>query len=105
MSYPFCLFEVNHLDDVGDLSKAPITNRKGHNVNLYTEDLDERITLKENLLNLSRVISREWTEAAEEHNNYIKLYPGPRYISCRIRGCTLQMVLYDLRVGLNILSE
>jgi hypothetical protein len=58
---------------------------------------------QENLLQLSAIFSRGWSEAVEEDDNYVKIYPGSNTICCRLQGFLLQMACYDPRVGLNIL--
>ena len=50
------------------------------------QDMEEILAAQENLLNLSGIISRDWTLAVEEDNSYVKIYPDPRSISCRLQG-------------------
>jgi hypothetical protein len=52
---------------------------------------------------LSAIISKGWSEAIEEDDNYARIYPGSNTICCRLQGFSFQMVCYDPRVGLNIL--
>jgi hypothetical protein len=58
---------------------------------------------QEDLIPLSTIISRSWSEAVEEDDGYVKIYPGSNSIYCRLQGFSFQMVCYDPRVGLNIL--
>jgi hypothetical protein len=58
---------------------------------------------KENLLELSTIISRNWSIAVEEDGSYIQIYHDLRTICCCLHGFSFQMVRYDPRVGLNIL--
>jgi hypothetical protein len=58
---------------------------------------------KENLLELSAIISSNWSTAIEEDDNYIQIYPDSKTICCFLQGFLFWMVCYDLRVGLNIL--
>jgi hypothetical protein len=67
------------------------------------QDLEEFIASKENLLDLSAIISRNWSNAVEEDDNYILIYPNSKTICCCLQGFSFQMVCYDPRVGLNIL--
>jgi len=90
-------------DDIGDLSKVPTCSIKGLNVEAAEQGLEESIALQENLLTLSAIIRRDWTEAIEEDDSYIKVYPDPRIICCSLQGFTFQKAYYDPRVGLNIL--
>jgi hypothetical protein len=47
-------------DDNRDMSKAPTCNIKGLNVEPIEQDLEEFMVAKENLLDLSAIISRDW---------------------------------------------
>jgi hypothetical protein len=58
---------------------------------------------KENLLELSTIISRNWSTAVEEDDSYIQIYPDSKTICCCLQGFLFQTVCYDPRVGLNIL--
>jgi hypothetical protein len=58
---------------------------------------------KENLLELSAIISRDCPTAIEEDGNYIRIYPDSKPICCCLQGFSFQMICYDPRVGLNIL--
>jgi hypothetical protein len=58
---------------------------------------------KENLLELSAIISRDWSTAIEEDDSYIRIYPDSKTICCCFQDFLFQIVCYDLRVGLNIL--
>jgi hypothetical protein len=58
---------------------------------------------KENLIELSTIISRNWSITVEEDDNYIQIYPDFKTIYCCLQGFSFQMVCYDPRVGLNIL--
>jgi hypothetical protein len=44
---------------------------------------------QENLLQLSAIISRGWSEAVEEDDSYVRIYPGPNTICCRLQGCNI----------------
>jgi hypothetical protein len=57
----------------------------------------------ENLLELSAIISRNWSIAIEEDDIYIQIYPNSKTICCFLQGFLFQMVCYDPKVGLNIL--
>jgi hypothetical protein len=58
---------------------------------------------KDNLLELSTIISRNWSRTVEEDGSYIWIYPGSKTICCCLQCFLFQMVCYDPRVGLNIL--
>jgi hypothetical protein len=58
---------------------------------------------KENLFELSAIISRNWSIAREQDGSYIRIYPDSKSISCCLQGFLFQTVCYDPRVGLNIL--
>jgi hypothetical protein len=40
---------------------------------------------QENLLRLSAIISRGWSEAIEEGDSYVRIYPGSNTICCRLQ--------------------
>jgi hypothetical protein len=61
-------------NDVGDMSKVPTCDIKSLNVEPAEQDMEEFMLAQESLLNLSAIISRDWTEAVEE-DNYIMIYP------------------------------
>jgi hypothetical protein len=58
---------------------------------------------KENLLELSAIISRNWSITVEKDGSYIRIYPDSKTICCCLHGFSFQTVCYDPRVGLNIL--
>jgi hypothetical protein len=58
---------------------------------------------KENLLELSTIMSRNWSIAIEDDGSYIQIYPDSKANCCCLLGFLFQMVCYDPRVGLNIL--
>jgi hypothetical protein len=66
------------------------------------QDLDEFMASKENLFELSTIISRDWSTAIEKDDSYIQIYPDSKTIYCCLQGFSFQMVCYDTRVGLNI---
>jgi hypothetical protein len=84
--FPLSIEEDLFDDDVGDMSKVPTCGRKGLNVEPVEQDLEEFMVAQENLLDLSSIISRDWTEAIEEDNSYIKVYPKPRVICYCLQG-------------------
>jgi hypothetical protein len=77
-------------DDIGDLSKGLTCDIKGLNGEPAEQDLEEFMAHHENLLDLSAIISRDWTEVVEEDNIYIKVYPSPKIIYCCLQGFTFQ---------------
>jgi hypothetical protein len=53
-------------DDIGNSSKAPTCDLKGLKFKPAGQDLEELLASKENLLELSATISRNWSIAVEE---------------------------------------
>jgi hypothetical protein len=90
-------------DDIGNSSKAPTYDLKGLKFETARQDLEELLASKENLLELSAIICRNWSIAVEEDDNYIKIYPNAKAVYYCLQGFSFQMVCYDPRVGLNIL--
>jgi hypothetical protein len=89
--------------DIGNLSKVPTCDKKGLFFEPAGQDLEEFMVSQENFLQLSSTISRGWSEAIEEDDNYVRIYPGSNTICCRLQGFSFQTVCYNPRVGLNIL--
>jgi hypothetical protein len=58
-------------DDIGNSSKAPACDLKGLKFKPIGQDLEEFMVSKENLLELSAIISRNWSTAIEEDGSYI----------------------------------
>jgi hypothetical protein len=58
---------------------------------------------KENLLELSAIISRDWSTTVEDDGSYIRFYLDSKTICCCLQGFSFQMVCYDPGVELNIL--
>jgi hypothetical protein len=56
---------------------------------------------KENLLELSAIISRNWSMVIEEDDSYIEIYPNSTTICCCLQDFLFHTVCYDPRVGLN----
>jgi hypothetical protein len=90
--------------DIGNLSKAPTCDKKALFFEPARQDQEEFMVSQENLLRLSAIISRGWSEAIEEDDSYVRIYPGSNTICCCLQGFLFQMVCYDPRVGLNIFN-
>jgi hypothetical protein len=58
---------------------------------------------REYLLDLSAIISKNWSTTVEEDDNHIRIYLDSKTIYCCLQGFSFQTVCYDPRVGLNIL--
>jgi hypothetical protein len=101
--FPLSLEEHIFIDDIGNLSKAPTCDMKCLNVELAEQDLERFIAYQEKQLDLSAIISKDWIEAVEEDNIYIKVFPNPKIICCCLQGFKSRKVCYDPRVGVNIL--
>jgi hypothetical protein len=101
--FPLSIEEDCLDDDIGNLSKAPVCDLKGLKIEPARQDLEEFMTFKENLFELSAIISRNWSITVEEDGSYIRIYLDSKTICCCFQGFLFQMVCYDPRVGLNIL--
>jgi hypothetical protein len=102
-SFPLSIEEDCFNDDIGNSSKAPVCDLKGLKFEPSGQDLEEFMASKENLLELSAIISRNWSTAVEEDDSYIQIYPDSKTICCCLKDFSFQIVSYDPRVGLNIL--
>jgi hypothetical protein len=101
--FPLSIEEDCFEYDIGNLSKAPTYDKKGLFFKPAGQDREEFMVSKENLLRLSAIISRGWSEAVEEDDSYVRIYPISNTIYCHLQGFSFLMVCYDPRVGLNIL--
>jgi hypothetical protein len=101
--FPLSIEEDCFDDDIGNSSKAPACNLKGLKFEPVGQDLEELLASKENLFELSAIISRNWSTAIEEDSRYIQIYPDSKTICYCLQGFSFQTVCYDPRVGLNIL--
>jgi hypothetical protein len=101
--FPLSIKEDCFKYDTGNLLKAPTYDKEGLFYELAGQDWVEFMVSQENLLRLSTIISRGWSEAVEEDNSYVRICPGSNTIYCHLQGFLFQMVCYDPRVGLNIL--
>jgi hypothetical protein len=71
--FPLSIEEDCFDDDIGNSSKAPACNLKGLKFEPAGQDLEEFMASKENLLELFAIISRNWSTAVEEDDNYTDL--------------------------------
>jgi hypothetical protein len=71
--FPLSIEEDCFDDDIGNSSKAPACNLKGLKFEPAGQDLEEFMASKENLLKLFAIISRNWSTAVEEDDNYTDL--------------------------------
>jgi hypothetical protein len=69
--FPLSIEEDCFNDDIGNSSKAPACDIKGLKFNPAGQDLEEFMAFKENLLELSAIISRNWSATVEENDSYI----------------------------------
>jgi hypothetical protein len=90
-------------NNIGNSSKDPARDLKGLKFEPAGQNLEEFVASKENLLELSAIIIRNWSTSVEEDDSYIWIYPDTKTICCCLRGFLFQTVCYDPRVGLNIL--
>jgi hypothetical protein len=84
--FPLSIEEDCFNDDIGNLSKAPVCDLKGLKFEPAGQDLEEFMASKENLLELSTIISRNWSTTVEEDGSYIRIYSDPKTICCCLQG-------------------
>jgi hypothetical protein len=80
--FPLSIEEDCFDDDIGNSSKAPACNLRGLKFEPAGQDLEESMASMENLLELSAIISRNWSTAIEENGSYIRIYPDSKTIYC-----------------------
>jgi hypothetical protein len=84
--FPLTIEEDCFDNDIGNLSKAPACDLKGLKFEPAGKDLEEYMASKENLLELSAIISRNWSTTIEEDDSYIRIYPDSKTICCCLQG-------------------
>jgi hypothetical protein len=78
--FPLSIEEDCFDDDIGNSSKALACDLKGLKFEPTRQDLEELLDSKENLLELSTIISRNWLIAVEEDDSYIGIYPDAKAV-------------------------
>jgi hypothetical protein len=68
---PLSIKEDCFNNDIGNSSKALACDLKGLKFEPARQDLEEFMASKENLLELSAIISKNWSTATEEDDSYI----------------------------------
>jgi hypothetical protein len=73
-------------DDIGNSSKASACDLKGLKFESVGQDLEEFMAFKENLLELSTIISINWSTTIEEDGSYIQIYPNSKQfvVACKV---------------------
>jgi hypothetical protein len=84
--FPLLIKEDCFNNDIGHSSKAPACDLKGLKFEPAGQDLEEFMASRKNLLELSTIISRNWSTAVEEDGNYIRIYPNSKTIWCCLQG-------------------
>jgi hypothetical protein len=79
-------------NDIGNSSKAPTYDLKGLKFKPAGQDMEEFITSKENILELSAIISRNWSTTIEEDDRYIRIYPDSKTICYWLQGFSFHTV-------------
>jgi hypothetical protein len=69
--FPLSIKEDCFNNNIGNSSKAPACDLKGLKFKPARQDLEEFMASKENLLELSTIISRNWSTTIEEDGSYI----------------------------------
>jgi hypothetical protein len=81
--FPLSIEEDCFEYDIGNLSKDPTYDKNGLFFEPVGQDWEEFMVSQENLLRLSTIISRGWSEAIEEDDSYVRIYPISNTICCR----------------------
>jgi hypothetical protein len=84
--FPLSIEEDCFDDDIGNPSKAPACDLKGLKFEPAVQDLEEFMASKENLLEQSAIIIKNWSTTVEEDGNYIQIYPDSKTICCCLQG-------------------
>jgi hypothetical protein len=78
--FPSSIEEDYFNDDIVISSKAPTYDLKGLKFEPARQVLEEFMASKENLLELSAIINKNWSIAIEEDGNYIRICPDSKTI-------------------------
>jgi hypothetical protein len=84
--FPLSIEEDCFDDDIGSSSKALTCDLKGLKFKPAGQDLEEFMASKENPLELSAIIRRDWSTNVEEDGNYIWIYPDSKTICYCLQG-------------------
>jgi hypothetical protein len=84
--FPLSIEEDCFDNDIRNSSKAPACDLEGLKFAPAGQDLEEFITSMENLLELSAIISKNWSTAVEKDNSYIRIYPDSKTICYCLQG-------------------
>jgi hypothetical protein len=84
--FPLSIKEDYFDNDIGNSSKAPACELKGLKYEAARQDLEEFMASKENLLELSTIISRNWSITVEDDGSYIQIYSDSKTICCFLQG-------------------
>jgi hypothetical protein len=84
--FPLSIEEDCFNNDIGTSSKAPAYDLMGLKFEPAGQDPKEFMADKENLLELSTIISRIWSTTIEEDDNYIQIYPNSKTICFYLQG-------------------
>jgi hypothetical protein len=83
--FPLSIEEDCFDNDIGNSSKAPTCNLKGLKFEPAGQDLEEFMASKENILDLSAIINRNWSRSIEEDGSYIQiLIPKQSAVACKV---------------------
>jgi hypothetical protein len=90
--FPLPIEEDCFDNNIGNSSKAPACDLKGLKFEPARQDLKEFMASNENLLELSAIISRNWSIAVEEDDSYIRIYLDAKAVCCCLQGFSFHMV-------------
>jgi hypothetical protein len=79
-TFPLSIGEDCFDEDIGNSSKAPTSDLMGLKFEHARHDLEEFMASMENLLELSAIISRDWSTTIEEDDSNIQIYPDSKTI-------------------------
>jgi hypothetical protein len=84
--FPLSIEEDYFNNYIGNSSKAHACELKDLKFEPARQDLEEFVASKENLLELSAIISKNWSTTVKEDNNYIRIYHDSKTICCCLQG-------------------
>jgi hypothetical protein len=84
--FPLSIEEDCFDNDGGNSPKARTCDLKGLKFEPAGQDLEEFVASKENLLELSAIISKNWSTTVKKNSSYIRIYPNFKTIYCCLQG-------------------
>jgi hypothetical protein len=84
--FPLSIEEDCFDNNIGNSSKAPASDLKGLKFESARQYLEGLMASKENLLELSAIIWKNWSIVVKQYGSYVQIYPDSKTICCCFQG-------------------